>query len=109
MASQIQGKVQYNKERHNITSKVISGKAGGVSEDTVASWKERLPSILSSYSPENVLNMDETGQFYRALLNRSLAEVSKQCTGGKKSKERVTCAFFVNAAGGSRSTSSLGQ
>ena len=63
------------KKRYNITSKVISGEAGGVSEETVASWKERLPSILSGYSPENVLNMDETGQFYRALPNRSLAEV----------------------------------
>ena len=82
------------KKRYNITSKVISGEAGGVSEETVASWKERLPSILSGYSPENVLNMDETGQFYRALPNRSLAEVSKQCTGGKKSKERVTCTFL---------------
>ena len=82
------------KKRYNITSKVISGEAGGVSEETVASWKERLPSILSGYSTENILNMDETGQFYRALPNRSLAEVSKQCTGGKKSKERVTCAFL---------------
>ena len=27
--------------------------------------------------------------------------MSKQCTRGEKSKERVTCAFFVNAAGGS--------
>ena len=48
------------KKRYNITSKVISGEAGGISEETVASWKERLPSILSGYSTENVLNMDET-------------------------------------------------
>ena len=51
------------KKRYNITSKVISGEAGGVSEETVSSWKERLPSILSGYSPENVLNMDETAIF----------------------------------------------
>ena len=48
-------------KRYNIKSKVISGEAGGISEETVASWKERLPSILSGYSTENVLNMDETG------------------------------------------------
>ena len=30
------------KKRYNITSKVISGEAGGVREETVASWKERL-------------------------------------------------------------------
>lgn len=88
------------KKRFNIRSKVISGEAGGVREEIVTSWQERLPNILSGYSPENIFNKDETGQFFRALPNRSLAEVSKQCTGGKKSKERVTCTFFVNAAGG---------
>lgn len=82
------------KKRFNIKSKNISGEAGGVREETVTSWQERLPNILSGYSPENIFNMDETGQFFRAPLNRSLAEVSKQCTGGKKSKERTTCAFF---------------
>ena len=89
------------KRRYNIKSKVISGEAGGVSEETVQSWKERLPNILSGYTPENILNMDETGQFFRALPKRSLTDAAKQCTGGKKSKERVSCAFFVNAAGGS--------
>ena len=43
--------------------------------------------------------MDETGQFFRAPHNIFLAEVSKQCTGGKKSKERITGAFFVSAVG----------
>ena len=51
-------------DRFKKRCKVISGEAGGVSEETVASWKERLLSILSGYSPENLLNMDETGQFY---------------------------------------------
>jgi len=102
MARQIQEKVQYNKQSD-------SGEAGGVSEDTVASWEEGLPSILSGYSPENVLNMDETRQFYQALPNISLPEMSKQCTGGKKSKERVTCAFFVNAGGGSEEPIVIGK
>ena len=82
------------KKRFNIRSKVISGEAGGVREEIVTSWQERLPNILSGYFPENIFNKDETGQFFRALPNRSLAEVSKQCTGGKKSKERVTCTFL---------------
>lgn len=101
------------KKRFNIRSKVISGEAGGVREEIVTSWQERLPNILSGYSPENIFNKDETGQFFRALPNRSLAEVSKQCTGGKKSKERVTCTFLVGgreksiAIGNSRDTSQL--
>ena len=81
------------KKRFNIKSNVISSEAGGVREETVTSWQERLPNILSGYSPENIFNKDETGQFFRAALNRSLAELSKQCTGGKKSKERTTFAF----------------
>ena len=40
-------------KRYNIKSKVISGEAGGISEETVASWKERLPSILSGYSTQS--------------------------------------------------------
>ena len=44
--------------------------------------------------------VDETGQFFRALPNRSLTEASQICTSGKKSKDRLTCLFFTNASGG---------
>lgn len=64
--------------KKRFRSKVISGEAGGVREEIVTSWQERLPNILNGYSPENIFNKDETGQFFRALPNRSLAEVSKQ-------------------------------
>ena len=84
------------KKRFKSSSKVIGGEAGGFREETARALTECLERLL----PENIFNMDETGQFFRAPPNRSLAEVSKQCTGGKKSKERVTCTFFVNAAGG---------
>jgi len=70
-----------------------------VREETVDAWKERLPEILQGYAPKNICNMDETGQFFRALPNRSLAEASRNCTGGKRSKGRLTCAFFVNGSG----------
>ena len=99
------------KKRYTITRKVISGEARGISEETVASWKERLPSILSGYSPENVLNMDETGQFYRALPIETdvLPRCQSSAQGGEKSKERVTCTFFVNAAGGSEEPIVIGK
>ena len=76
------------KKRFAIKNKVISGEAGGVREETVTSWQERFPDIFCSFSPENIFSMDETGQFFRTLPNRSLAEVSKKCS------------FFVNAVGG---------
>ena len=53
--------------------------------------------------------MDETGKFYRALPNKSLSEAAKQCRGGKQSKERITCAFFVNAARGKEKPIVIGK
>ena len=43
----------------------MSGKAGCVSEETVTSWKERLPTILSGYSPENILTGMRQGNFVK--------------------------------------------
>ena len=36
---------------------------------------------------------------WRALPDHGLAQKGKQCKGGKKSKQRFTIAFLVNAAG----------
>ena len=83
------------KRRTGITAKFISGESGDVREETVDSWRGRLPVILQGWHPRDIWNMDETGQFFRALPNRSLTEASQSCTGGKKSKDRLTCAFFV--------------
>ena len=97
------------KIRYNIKGMTVSGESGEVREETVQSWKERLPVILAGYSPQDILNMDETGKFYRALPNKSLSEAAKQCRGGKQSKERITCAFFVNAAGGKEKPIVIGK
>ena len=42
--------------------------------------------------------MDETGCFLKALPEKGLAEKKSQARGWKKSKTRLTIAFFVNAA-----------
>ena len=87
------------KKKHNIKQLVISGESGDVSGATVDSWKERLPEICEKYTPERIWNMDETGCFWKALPDKGLGQFKKACKGGKKSKLRVTVAFFVNAAG----------
>ena len=43
--------------------------------------------------------MDQSGCFFKALPDKGLVEKGKQAKGGKKSKQRFTIAFFVNAAG----------
>ena len=46
---------------------------------------------------------DRLGQkIFRAFLNRSLVEESKNCTGVKKSKERLTYAFLSMLAVGKK-------
>ena len=51
------------KKRFKISSKVIGGEAGGFREETARVLTEYLERLL----PENIFNMDETGQFFRAL------------------------------------------
>ena len=43
--------------------------------------------------------MDESGCFFKALPTKGLAQKGKKSKGGKKSKQRVTVAFFVSADG----------
>ena len=91
------------KVRNNIKQRTISGESGDVRSDTDESWRERLPQILEGYKPEDVWNVDETGCFWKALPDKGLGQMKAECKGGKKSKHRVTIAFFVNAAGESES------
>ena len=91
------------KKRFNVKQLKISGESGDVEGTTVDSWKERLPEIVRGYDKDNIWNMDETGLFRQALPDKGFAQRSKQCKGGKKSKQRLTVAFFVNAAGRKKS------
>ena len=43
--------------------------------------------------------MDESGLFFKAVADTGLAKNSKKCKCGKKSKERLTVAFFVSSSG----------
>lgn len=87
------------KKRYNIKYVKINGESGDVSGCTVESWKERLPELLQGFSSENILNLDETGCFWRALPEHGFGRKQSQCSGGKKSKQRVTVALIANAAG----------
>ena len=87
------------KKTYNIRQFTVSGESGDVQGATVDSWKERLPEIVQGYSKDDIWNMDETGVFWQALPDRGFAQRGKRCKGGEKSKQRITIAFFVTAAG----------
>ena len=46
---------------------------------------------------------------WKALPEKSLAERGKRCRGGKKAKQKITAAFFVNAAGGKETPILIGS
>ena len=46
------------------------------------------------------LNLDESGCFFKELPAKGLAQKGKKTKGGKKSKQRITVAFFVSTDGG---------
>ena len=46
---------------------------------------------------------------WKALPEKSLAERGKRCRDGKNAKQRITVAFFVNAAGGEETPILIGS
>ena len=87
------------KSCYGIRETRITGEAGDVSVSTVRSWIERLSELVKGYRLEDVWNMDEFGLFFKLFPDKGLIEKTKSKKGGKKSKVRLTAAFFVNAAG----------
>lgn len=93
------GWIERWESRYGIKQRGVEGGSGQVQTETVDSWMERLRELCKGYKFEDIWNEDETGCFFRALPEKSLEEEGRRCKGGKKSKLRMTVAFFVNAKG----------
>ena len=59
---------------------------------------KQLPEVIQGFSADNIWNMDESGLFFKALPGTELANKTKKCKSGKKSKERRSVAFFVSSS-----------
>ena len=78
----------------------MSGERSAVDEASTDQWiKDVLKPTLARYSKKDVFNCDESGLFWRLLPDRTLAFKSDKCSGGKKSKERVTFLLCTNVDG----------
>ena len=85
------------KTRHN---RRVCGENAAVDKEVCEDWKERkLKPVLKKYDPRNVFSADETGLYWRLLPDKSHAVAGEVCTGGKKSKERVTVLICANMDG----------
>ena len=86
--------------RYAVSFKNILGESKSVTEEMTAPWTETtLPTILSRYPLENILNADEFGLFYQCLPNKTLHLKGEKCSGRKHSKIRLTGLAAGNAYG----------
>jgi Tc5 transposase DNA-binding domain len=86
------------KKRHNIKEYVCHGEGATAdisNPDNIRIMEE--DQLASTYALSDILNMDETGLYWKLSPNRSLA--TEAASGGKKSKDRITLALTTNATG----------
>ncbi|XP_067936827.1 tigger transposable element-derived protein 6-like [Watersipora subatra] len=88
------------KKRHSIGSQIVVGESAAVNVGEVEKWKkEVLTPLLQTYTYDNIFNMDETGLFYKLMVDKTLHFKGEKCSGGKLSKERLTVALCANMSG----------
>ncbi|XP_064633669.1 tigger transposable element-derived protein 6-like [Lineus longissimus] len=97
------------KIRHNINQATICGESESVDDNVVDEWKKKLPELVAGYDPKDILNMDESGLFYRALPCKTLRVRGDECKGGKKSKDRIKASLCVNLEGDFEQTLIIGK
>ena len=86
------------KQTYRVREKRLGREADKVST-AIQAWIKRLPGLCQDYEQQNILNLDELGLFFKALLEKGLAEKMKQNKGGKKSKQHMTVMFIVASDG----------
>ena len=88
------------KKRNGITFKTVQGEAGEVDLQLLLEWQQQvLQPLLRQFSADDVFNLDEAGLFWRLLPNKTMSFRGERCTGGKKSKHRITLLVGANMSG----------
>ena len=78
----------------------MCGESGSITADMTADWLlSKLPSLLDEFRPEDIFNADETGLFWKCLPNKLLTLKGETCSGGKRSKDRITVLVCANMTG----------
>src|ERR1700761_6650501 len=97
------------KARYNIREYIQHGEAGSadIYKPDAITQMAIVRALAEEYGPDNTLNMDETGLFWKMTPDRTLATKAK--SGGKKAKDRVTLAFTCSASGKKEQTWVIGK
>ena len=71
--------------------KITGGKSRSVTKEMASSWsKTTLPTVLLNCKIENIFNAGKFGLFYQCLPDKTYHLKGENCSGGKKSKVRLT-------------------
>lgn len=88
------------KDRNAIVFKRLHGEKKDADEQGADHWIQNvLPEIISAYEENDIYNADETGLYYRAIPDGTLAHKYDKLSGSKKSKDRVTILLCCNMSG----------
>src|SRR5687768_994131 len=79
------------KQWHNIKFMKVSGERASADHDSAEEWISNVfPDLVDGYEEADIFNADETGLFYKAYSNGTLASGGDRPTGGKVLKDRLT-------------------
>ncbi|XP_066146779.1 tigger transposable element-derived protein 6-like [Euwallacea fornicatus] len=84
--------------RHNISFKSISGESADVNPQDVSEFLQKLPSLLLGYRPQDIYNADESGLYFRALPDKTLALKSEKCVVWLEKKKSYWISVIGKAA-----------
>ena len=87
------------RKRHNVLFRELSGESSGVDGSVCNDWIEKLPQLLTGYELADIFNCDETGLIFKQTPSKSLIQAGEECSGGKKSKERLSVLLCASATG----------
>lgn len=77
----------------------MSGESACVNQCDVDSYRERIAEIVGSFSPKDVFNYDETGLYFKAMPDKTLAVAGESTKETRMLKNTLTVMFACSASG----------
>jgi hypothetical protein len=88
------------RSRFSIGFFKVCGESADVDDNVVDDFQSKIGKIVEGYKAEDIFNVDETGLFFKALPDKTLAPKGEACKGGKLAKERITVMLASSSTGG---------
>lgn len=85
-----------------IDCRSVCGESGVIQVDTDkvhVRKNNKLPQLIKGYKLCDIFNADETGLFYKLMPEKTIQLKGEKCSGGKRSKDRLTLLVASNMDG----------